>query len=397
VNAVGPDLRQRVLELAQGRYARVNDQHVTELLAEREGIHLSRSTVRRILRTAGLPSPRKRRAPKHRQRRERAPQEGLLVQIDGSPHDWLEGRGPRLTLLLAVDDATGKVLAALFRPQEDAHGYFLVLRRIVQTLGRPVALYHDRHSIFERSPKASETLEEQLTGKREPTQFGRLVAELGIRSIPARSPQAKGRVERCGGTFQDRLVVELRLAGACTLAEANHVLEAFLPHFNARFAVPAAAADLAYRPLDPGVDPETLFCFKYLRTVAADNTVRLGEHRLQLLPSRERASYARARVEVQERLDGSVAVYYQGRCVATKPAPPEAPVLRARPGRAQAKAAAPKPRNPSSAAGQAVAVGSVEMWADQRAVHLSTPRPRPDHPWRNAYKQHGDRIAEPLR
>lgn len=289
------EVKARVLELARGRYAGCNDQHFSELLEELEKIKVSRPSVRRILRAAGIPSPRKRRAPKHRSRRERMPQEGMLLQIDGSRHDWLEGRGPYLTLIGGVDDATGKVPYAIFREQEDAQGYFLLLEHIVRTLGRPIAVYRDGHGIFERSTRGRLTLAEQLKGKPDPTQFGRLLEELDIRSIPASSPQAKGRVERLWGTFQDRLVAELRLAEVSTLEEANQVLWEFLPRYNARFAVPAAQEGVAYRPLEPGVRIEQLFCFEYERTVAADNTVQLGEHRLQLSAGPHRISYARAR------------------------------------------------------------------------------------------------------
>jgi len=217
-HALDDGLRRKVSELAESTYAGCNNQHLTELLAEREGIILSRSSVRRILLGAGIKSPRKRRAPKHRSRRERYPQEGMLLQIDGSRHDWLEGRGPYLTLIGAIDDATGKVAYALFREQEDAQGYFLLLRQIVVSYGIPMALYHDRHGIFERSRGEPGSLEEQLEGKRKPTQFGRLMEELGITSIPSYSPQARGRIERLWGTFQDRLTSELRLAGTSTIA-----------------------------------------------------------------------------------------------------------------------------------------------------------------------------------
>jgi hypothetical protein len=213
-HALDQGLKRRVLELAQSTYAGCNNQHFTELLAEREGITLSRSSVRRILLEAGIKSPRKRRPPKHRSRRERYPKEGMLLQTDGSRHDWLEGRGPYLSLIGAIDDATGKVPYALFRYEEDAQGYFLLLRQIVANYGVPLALYHDAHGIFERSKGEPESLEEQLEGRRKPTQFGRLMEELSITSITSRSPQAKGRIERLWGTFQDRLVSELRLAGA---------------------------------------------------------------------------------------------------------------------------------------------------------------------------------------
>jgi len=220
-----------------------------------------------------------------------------------------------------VDDATGTVPYALFREQEDAQGYFLLLREIIGKKGIPLALYSDRHSIFQVNPKQRESLEEQLAGERQPTQVGRALKELGIQSILALSPQAKGRIERLWGTFQDRLVGELRLAGATTLGKANRVLWDFLPRFNARFAVPPSQADSAYRPPEPGLCLDGVLCFTYQRTVAKDNTVKLGEHTLQLLPGPNRASYARARVEVQERLDGSLVVAYQGRVLASRQAP----------------------------------------------------------------------------
>jgi transposase len=339
-NAFTEDLKQEVRELATTRYRGFNHQHFTELLAEREGIFLSRSSVRNILLESGVRSPRKRRPPKHRHRRERYPQEGMLLQIDGSPHDWLEGRGPWLSLIGAVDDATGKVPSALFRGQEDAQGYFRLLQNIVQDKGIPLAIYHDQHRIFKLPADKSPSIEEQLEGKRPLTQFGRLLEELGITSIPALSPQAKGRIERLWGTFQDRLVSELRLAGAKTLDEANKVLQDFLACYNVKFAVPAAEPGSAYRQVGHGFIADEVFCFKHRRTVGADNVVRFEGHRLQVVPTNGRASYARCRVEVHVRLvrlcrdsdeigDDSLAVYYQGKPLMTRTAPPEPRVQRA--------------------------------------------------------------------
>ena len=381
-HALDESLRKQVLELAQPTYAGCNTQHFTELLAEREGIALSRSSVRRILLEVGIRSPRKRRPPKHRSRRERYPQEGMLLQIDGSRHDWLGGRGPYLTLVGAIDDATGEVPYGLFREQEDAQGYSLLLREIVGSYGIPMALYHDRHGIFERSKREPESLEEQLEGKRKPTQFGRIMEELGIASIPSRSPQAKGRIERLWGTFQDRLVSELRLAGAKTLEEANRVLWDFLPRYSQRFAVPAAQAGSAYRQPEEGFIPDNVFCFKYYRTVGLDNVVRFGGHRLQILPTNGRLSYARARVEVHERLDGSLAVYYQGYCLAIKPAPPEAPVLRLR-------STARVMSNMTDPGRLAVPAIVAKKTLEPKAPHRT--KPGPDHPWRRPFKIHIDR------
>jgi hypothetical protein len=146
--------------------------------------------------------------------------------------DWLEGRGPYLSLVGAIDDATGKVPHALFRDEEDAQGYTLLLRHIVRKRGIPEALSHDGHGIFVRPRREPESLEEQLAGRRKPTQFGRMLEELGVIPITSLSPQAKGRIERLWGTFQDRLTSELRIAGATNSREANLVLWDFLLRFT---------------------------------------------------------------------------------------------------------------------------------------------------------------------
>jgi transposase len=323
-------VRERVRELAATTYASVNHSHLAELLAEREDLPLSRSSVRRILAAAGLRSPRRRRPPKHRSRRDRAAQEGMLLQVDGSRHAWLGDRGPPLSLLAAIDDATGEVVGAAFREQEDAHGYFLVLQQVLRAKGIPLALYSDRHGIFHRPPTEKETLDEQLAGERQPTQVGRALRHLGIELILANSPQAKGRVERLWGTWQDRLVTALRLAGAATPADADRALADFLPAFNARFRVPAAVDGAAYRPVAPELCVEGILCFTYHSTVARDNTVRFGGHVLQIAPGRAGRSFAHKRVEVQERLDGSIVVAFEGEVLATRPAPPDPVTLRAR-------------------------------------------------------------------
>ena len=401
-HTLDPAIRQQVLILAQTTYAACNHQHLSELLGEREGIQIARTSLRRILLAAGVTSPRTRRAPKHRSRRERYPQEGMLLQLDASRHDWLQGRGPWLTLVGAIDDATNIVPYALFRETEDAHGYFLLMEHIVRTYGRPLAVYRDRHGIFERAPSERDTLAEQLNGTREPTQFGRMLVELDINSIAARSPQAKGRIERLWGTFQDRLVVELRLAGATTVAAANAVLWDYLPRFNDRFAVAATAPGLAYRDLAAGCEAARVFCFKYVRTVAADNTVRLGEHRLQLLPGRMRVSWAKCAVDVHERLDGSLAVYYQDECVATKDAPVETPVLRARQAQRAGNQARRTPFIPDVDAGRPAAEagagsesggrpaeisGAPQAITDVARVEPASRRgPAPDHPWKRRFK-----------
>jgi len=298
----------------------------------------------------------------------------MLLPLDGSDRAWLEDRGPRLTLVAAIDDATGTVPAALFRAEEDAAGDRELRRRVVTTVGRPAAVYHDRHGIFVRAPGERETGAEQLAGERAPTQVGRAVRALGVASVAAGSPQARGRIERLFGTRQDRLGAELRLAGAATPAAAAAVLAAFLPRcnarFNARFAVPAAAAGSASRPLAAGTDADQVCCVADGRTLGRDDTVRLGEHRRQLLPGRARATLARAKVEVREHLDGALSVWHQGQRVASQAAPPEAPVLRARKNTG-ALGAAGAPAGPSAPAPPPAAPGAAP-----------SPRPGPNHPWR---------------
>lgn len=368
---VSAAIRQRLIHLARTTYAGVNHRHLMELLAEREELVLSHPTVHRILRAAGLRSPRRRRPPKHRQRRERMRQAGLLVQMDGSHHAWLEARGPALVLLHAIDDATGRVLGAVFREREDAAGYLLLLRDLVTTHGLPVAVYTDRHGIFKRGKRPPLTLDEQLRGGPDPTQVGRTLEELGITWVPASSPQAKGRVERVGGTFQDRLVSELRLAGVRDLAGANAFLPRYIVRHNRRFARPAAEGTTAFRPVPRPLDLNTICCFKYRRTVANDNTVSLGPRHLQILPDVQRRTFARAAVEVHERLDGSLAVFYRGQRLAVK-------LLKGAP----APLAARRHRRV-----QPAGPGSLDALRHQRRAQTMTDTttsssPPIDHPWR---------------
>lgn len=343
-NRFSDAVHRKVVRLAKTRYAGFNHQHLTEHLVEAHHLPVSRATVNRWLRAAGLPSPRPRQRRRFRRRRERMPVPGLLLQWDGSHHDWLEGRGPRLVLQGAIDDATSKVPAAIFRAQEDAYGYFVVLRATIRTHGIPVALYGDRHGIVTNDARPRPlTLDEQLRGhSRPPTQVGRALRELGIEWIPAHSPQAKGRIERLWGTFQDRLTSELRLARARTLAEANAVLHAFLPRYNMRFTRPAAQPGSAYRSLPPELNLDDVCCFAYERTVANDNTVALGAQHFQLLPDAHRTSYAKARVIIRRHLNGRFSLSHGGRRVAFRvvtdpPHPPltHSPTVR-RPGRPRA-------------------------------------------------------------
>ena len=306
-----------VVHLVHTRYGGANHTHLSELLAERESIDIGRTTLRRILVNAGLSSPRRRRPPKHRVRRQRMPREGMLIQLDGSHHRWLGDDGPPFALLLAVDDATGIVVNALFCEQENTRDYFLLMRGLIQRYGIPIALYTDRHSVFKNVPGSGRASA--------PTQFSRAMDELGVQMVFALSLQAKGRVERTAGTFQDRLGTELRLAGATTIEEANVVLKDFLDRFNARFGVAAQHPEAAYRPLGLGVCLDAVLCFRHSRRVARDNTVKYRWRTLQLLPGRERRSYAGAVVDV---LEGQLAVRYRGEIIPSQETSPRPGKLR---------------------------------------------------------------------
>jgi transposase len=299
--------RDCILQLARTRYAGFNDHHFAEKLNEVEGVSLHRETLRRLLRAAGLGSPRKRRPPAHRQRRLRSARVGELVQLDGSPHDWLEGRGPRLTALGMQDDASGKILAAEFFSSETTEGYFRLLQSLLRRFGMPLAFYGDRSGIFTRND-AHWTVQEQLAGKREPTQFGRALAELGITFIAAQSPQAKGRVERLWGVLQDRLCSELRLTRAADLDSANRVLRYFVTDYNRRFARTPRETTKAWRAAP--ADLQRICAFVHERVVSNDNVVQWEGHRFQIAPQNRRFSFAGAKVRLYQTLDGRVSLYY---------------------------------------------------------------------------------------
>lgn len=313
-----PKLQQQVATLMTTTYVGFNDVHLTEKLQEVHQLPVSRASVRRIRRALGLPAKHRRRPPQHRARRTPAARMGALVQLDGSPFDWLEGRGPGMTLLGAIDDASGTVLALHFRPAEDLHGYTTLLRQLALTYGLPATLYGDRLNVFLRND-AHWTLDEQLRGAQDPTHFGRMLQALGIGFLPAGSPQAKGRIERLWGTLQDRLVSELRVRGIPTREAANAFLPEFLADFNRRFAHAPADAVAAWRPAPR--DLERVLSCRYSRVVARDNTVRLGPRWIQIPRGPAGRSYTGCRVELRELLDGRAVVLYQNAVIASEPAP----------------------------------------------------------------------------
>jgi hypothetical protein len=331
---LAPQARAQIATLMTTTYAGFNDVHLTEKLREVHALAVSRSLVRTLRLALGRPATRRRAAPKHRSRRPRKAALGQLAQLDASPFAWFEDRGPLATLHGVIDDATSTPLALWFRPHEDLHGYVAVLERICRTYGLPLELYGDRLNVFARND-SHWTLAEELQGHQDPTHFGRMLQALGIGFIRAHSPQAKGRIERLWGTLQDRLTSELRLRGIRTLEGGNAFLPEFLADFTRRFAWPPADATPAWRPVPR--DLADLLSCRYQRTVARDNTVRLGARWVQIPRGPRGRSYAGCQVEVRERLDGHLRVVYHDTVIASQPSPGPTFVLTPRAGPGQAR------------------------------------------------------------
>src|SRR5450759_4009292 len=326
-----PDaVRARIVELATTTYAGVNHAHLAELLAEREGLDIAERTLRRILAEAAVRPVRTRRSPRHRSRRERMAREGMLLQTDGSRHRWFGSEFPFATLVAAIDDATSRVTGGTFRAAEDAAGYFTAFAQTTEKFGLPGGIYSDRHGIFIVERNRTPTLTEQLTGRRSLTQVGRALDEAGIAWIGARSPEAKGRIERLWGTLQDRLVTELRLAGITTIEAANTFLPGFFARHNERFAVAAADPTSAWRSWPEGLTAAAVFCFHYPRRVDPDATVSWGPGALGLPRRQDGRGWAGRAVVLEERLDGSLWVCHDGEHYPVAEAPASPTLLRAR-------------------------------------------------------------------
>jgi len=367
----GDQLRDRLVELATTTYAGVNRAHLAELLVEREGLVVPARTLRRVLAEGSVAPVRTRRPPRHRSRRERMAREGQMVQTDGSRHQWFGPDHPYATLIGVVDDATSTVTGGTFRAAEDAAGYFTAFSQTATDYGLPGAVYSDRHGIFIAERNRPPTLTEQLTGKRSLTQVGRALDEAGIAWIGAHSAPAKGRVERTWGTFQDRLVVELRLEGITTIEDANAFLPRFLVRHNARFGVPAAEPEPAWRPWPKGLDAASVFCFHYPRRVARDATISWPDGPLALPRRAGGRSWAGRAVTLQERLDGSLWVSHDGLCLPLAPAPPDPITLRARDLSRLAEGREDLELELLSA-----------MVEPSTSAKSATSKPGPDHPWR---------------
>jgi len=261
------ELKKSIINLKlSDKYVKSNFMHFQELLEKHEKIRVSYSLIHRLLTEANIQSPKKRRRFKPHRRRCRKAQEGLLIQMDATPFDWL-GNNQMYALHGAVDDATGNIVGLYLTKNECLQGYFEITRQILLNHGIPISTYSDRHSIFLSTKKGKLTIEEELAGKVcNDTQFGRAMKELGVTTIYARSPQAKGRIERLWETLQSRLPVEFQIAAVKDIDQANKFLKRYIPEFNQRFSIEPQNTQSAFRPLG-SLDINTILCIKQKRKV----------------------------------------------------------------------------------------------------------------------------------
>ncbi len=299
--AFDASLHHQILSLINELYYDYGPTLIAEKLGEKHQIKISKEAVRTLLIKNGLWKVKQKKEVKIHPRRKRRSCFGELEQMDGSPHDWLEDRGPRCTLLLAVDDATSKLTAARFELEETTAGYFRLMKDYLETHGRPICLYPDKYSSFRVNHGENRS---------KPTQFTRAMKELGIEVITAHSPQAKGRIERANGILQDRLVKELRENNICTIEEANEFLPSYLDKYNRRFGITAADPFNAHRKLSH--DLEHVLCEKSARKISKNLEVHYKNEIFQIqAPNRVRRLRG-AFVQVLEKLDGDVAIEYKG-------------------------------------------------------------------------------------
>lgn len=297
-------VKEAVIGLYKEHYWDFGPTLASEKLYERDGYKVDHETLRRWLMGADLWEKKR---PKHRKRRERKAHFGELVQLDGSHHEWFEGRGEKGCLMDMVDDATGTTLAVMSK-EETTVAAMEVLLAWVEKYGIPKALYVDRKTVY--ITRRGATIEEQLAGEEPLTQFGKACKKLGIGIRPAYSPQAKGRVERKHGLYQDRWVKELRLAGIQSIEEANQHLPEFASGVNTRFAVEAGSATDFHRPLPDDLDLRAVFSMETTRTIGNDWVVRY-KNRLFQIVAQSNLPPAKQRLTVQEHLDGSIHMVYR--------------------------------------------------------------------------------------
>lgn len=314
-NKLSESTRARVVELSQGAYSGFNDTHFTEELCKL-GIELSRESVRVLRRSAGIAPKRRRRPRKHHKRRARKTSEGLMMLWDGSAHRWFGRDVEPCCLMVAMDDATGKILGGLFCVHECSWAYLELLKQVVTKHGIPCSVYQDKHTALKRNDDYW-SLEEELAGRQEPTQVGLALEALGIEPIYANSPQAKGRIEKLFETVQDRLVAQMGLVGIKDILSANAYLQdVFIDEFNARFAHAPKDVHRWRRPA-AGLDLDRICSFGYRAKVANDNAIRFCGLTFDVPAGPAGRSYAGVDVELRQLLDGSWRIYHKDKLIAT--------------------------------------------------------------------------------
>jgi hypothetical protein len=390
-----PAFRKKVLNAYRKKYHDFGPTFACEKLAELDGLEVGVETLRRWLLAEGLWQRRRQRDP-HRSRRPRRDCFGELIQVDASIHEWFEGRGETVVLITMIDDATSRVLGR-FYPHGTVEAHMDLLGRWLRKYGRPLALYTDRHSIFEPHEKG-----QPLADPDAQTQFGRALAELDIELIRAHSPQAKGRVERSFGTAQDRWVKELRLAKVRTCEQANALLEKLLPAHNKRFAKPAGSPKDAHRGLGASLRLESILSIQSVRVVSNDYVVRLNNRFYQLLPPAY-PGLRKGRVVIEERLDGVLAIRFgkhhlkyrelstDERSGGSAPEPPEFDALAAdasetNTGRGSSKAPRPAGMQPTGGRSGRTPAEPYPPAGTTADTPKPLKRPAENHPWRKPYK-----------
>ncbi len=298
------ELGKRIIGLYRQKYQGFGPTLTSEKLDEIDGIEISKETVRTLLIESG-DWQKGRKCRKHRQWRQRKSHRGEMVQMDGSHHDWFEGRGPWCVLMAYIDDATGRVQGKFYEyegtiPAMDS------FRRYIRRYGIPLSVYLDKHTTYKSTGKP--TIEEELQGIKPMSQFERAMKELGVDVIHAHSPQAKGRIERLFATLQDRLVKEMRLRSISTIEEANRFLQEYLPTYNKKFMVAAASKEDLHRPVHKGVDLDKILCIRTERTVRNDHTIA---HERKLYQIEE--SISGKKVIVEEKIDGKMLIMHHGK------------------------------------------------------------------------------------
>lgn len=356
-NAIDPAVRRAALDLVRERYPDFGPTFAREKLVEAHGFKLSAETLRGWMVEDGLWRPKARRDARAHPSRPRRDCLGDLVQIDGSPHDWFEDRGPRCALIVYVDDATSRLLAMGFWPAETTEAYMETTRAHLASHGRPVAYYSDRHSIFRVNRRGREG---------DPTQFGRALGTLDIAPVHAGSPQAKGRVERANRTLQDRLVKEMRLRGICGITAGNAYLPAFMADYNRRFGVaPRNPADAHRAVLHDDRELDLILCEQHGRKLTKNLSISFEGDTYQVTGHGRGYRLRGAAVTVCKGWDGAVTVLRDGR---------ELPV------RLLAEGGTPLPVEDGKS------VRSRVDRAKARQRSRADWKPPPDHPWRRPLK-----------